>query len=55
MQQININEYLAYIVAYENNPEITIVWNDGEYVYVLVSSLIDIEQMIIIAESVRAE
>lgn len=54
VQQVNVNQYLASIVTYENNPEITIVWNDGEYVYVLVSAAIDVDEMITIAESVKA-
>ena len=55
VRQISIDGHLASVVTYENNPETSIVWNDGEYVYVLVSSVIDVEQMTVIAESVRAE
>ena len=55
IETIDINNHSASLVTYENNSEIYIVWNDGEYVYVLSSSLIAVEQMIIIAESVKAE
>ena len=55
VEQIYINEYNASLVTYSNQSETTIVWSDGEYVYVLASSVINVEQMITIAESVRAE
>ncbi len=55
VQQISINSYVASLVTYENNAETSIIWNDGEYVYIVFSSVIDVDEMIKIAESVRAE
>ena len=52
---IYVNDYEASLVTYINQDDVAIVWNDKEYVYVLTSSKIEIEEMIKIAESVRAE
>ena len=52
--EIYINEYKASLVTYSGQSEIGIVWSDGEYVYILVSSVLDVEEMKAIAESVKA-
>lgn len=56
VETIYINEYIANLVIHtDNSSDMSIIWNDGEYVYILFSSVIDADQMIAIAESVRAE
>ena len=55
MQEIYVNEYKASLVTYSSQSEKGIVWSDGEYVYILVSSVLDVELMKTIAESVKAQ
>ena len=55
VQEIYINEYKASLVTYSSQSEKGIVWSDGEYVYILVSSVLDVELMKTIAESVKAQ
>ena len=55
VEEIYINEYSASLVTYSNKDELEIVWSDGEYVYVLFSSVLSFEQMKTIAESVKAQ
>ena len=55
VEEIYINEYKASLVTYSDKKEVEIVWSDGEYVYVLFSSMLDVQQMKAIAESVKAQ
>ena len=54
VEEIYINEYKASLVTYSSQTEKGIVWSDGEYVYIFVSSVLDVEEMKAIAESVKA-
>ncbi len=55
VKEIYINDYSASLVTYSDKSEISIVWSDKEYVYVLFSSVMDIEQLTAIAESVKPQ
>ena len=55
VDEIYINGYNASLVTYSDKQEVEIVWSDGEYVYVLFSSMLDVQQMKTIAESVKAQ
>ena len=55
VEEIYVNEHKASLVIYSSQTEKGIVWSDGEYVYILVSSVLDVELMKTIAESVKAQ
>ena len=55
IEEIVISEgYIGTVVTYEEKSDGYLVWNDGEYIYVISSRLIPKEEMIIIANSVTA-
>ncbi len=51
--QININGNDASVVDHVNKKEIHILWNDGEYLYHILSTECDLETLIEYAESVK--
>ena len=53
VKDILVKENKAIVVTYEQTPEVYLIWNDGEYSYVLVSITASLEDMVRIAESVK--
>ena len=48
-----INGYEATVIAYKNKDEICILWNDGEYSYQIFSNVLNIDDLIRYASSVK--
>lgn len=53
MNEIMIGNYKAWLFTYENKDYAYIVWNDSEYSYQISSMVLDANELILIAESVK--
>lgn len=46
--------YVAQVITYKDKQEVQFIWNDGEYVYTLLSITLSVDDMVEIARSVQA-
>lgn len=46
--------YVAQVITYKDKPEVQFIWNDGEYVYILSSAALSVDDMVELARSVQA-
>ena len=51
--ETRVGKYKAWIFTYETTSYVAVVWNDGEYAYVIDSEIMKPEELILIAESVK--
>lgn len=53
MTKIKVKNHEAYLFAYSKEEYTIILWNDGEYAYFISSEVLEIEDLIAVAESVK--
>lgn len=53
LEEIMVGEHQAWLLTYENKDHIYIVWNDLEYAYQISSMILDADELLLIAESVK--
>lgn len=54
LSEIDLNGYEAQIITYKNKSEVYLVWCDGEYMYVLLSTVLNGSELTDVAKSVKA-
>ena len=53
MTEITVGKYSAYLFTYSEDNYVYVVWNDTQYAYTISSNILDIDTLIMIAESVK--
>lgn len=51
--EIRVNNYPSMLIEFTDKSEIAILWNDEEYIYMILSEFYDAEQLLVFAESVK--
>lgn len=54
LSEIDLNGYEAQIITYKNKSEVYLVWCHGEYMYVLLSTVLNGSELTDVAKSVKA-
>ena len=53
VEEIMIGKHQAWLFTYENKDYVYIVWNDSEYSYQISSMILSIDELLLIAESIK--
>ena len=52
-ENVFINDYTGLLITYEKKENILLVWSDNEYIYILETEMLEVEDIIKICESVQ--